>query len=50
MLMNQLKSKKGQTMAEYALILVLIAIALVVAFQGLQGGISGALTSIVGNL
>ena len=43
-LQNVLKNEKGQTMIEYALVAVLIAIVLVFLFlnSGVKSGISGA--------
>ncbi len=40
------RSEKGQTMAEYGIILVLIAVAAVVAITALQGDISAALNKV----
>jgi pilus assembly protein Flp/PilA len=40
----------GQTMAEYALVLAVIAIAIVGALTALSGGISGALSSVTAEL
>ncbi len=42
-----LKNEKGQGMAEYALIIALVAIALVAGLGTLQGGISDVFTRIV---
>ena len=42
-----LKSEKGQGMAEYALIIALVAIALIAGLGTLQGGIEGVFNSIV---
>jgi len=44
----RLQSDEGQGLAEYALILVLVAITLLVALEFLAGGIEDALSS-VGN-
>lgn len=41
-----LKDEKGQALAEYGLILALIAVICVVALQTLGGGVQGALTTI----
>ncbi|HAM33095.1 MAG TPA: Flp family type IVb pilin [Deltaproteobacteria bacterium] len=40
------KDEKGQALAEYGLILALIAVICVVALQTLGGGVNAALTSI----
>ena len=45
-----MKDEKGQALAEYGLILALIAVAAVVALTALGTGISGTLTSITGSL
>jgi pilus assembly protein Flp/PilA len=42
--------EEGQGLAEYGLILALVAVLCVAALQGLQGGISGTLASVTGNL
>ncbi len=42
--------EEGQTMAEYGVVLAVIAIGVVVALTALSGGISGAITRVVGNL
>jgi pilus assembly protein Flp/PilA len=39
--------EKGQDLVEYALIIALVSIALVVALQALTGGISGVFNTIV---
>lgn len=41
------QDEEGQGMAEYGLILALVAVALVAGFQALRGGIDGVLTTIV---
>jgi pilus assembly protein Flp/PilA len=41
-----MKDEKGQALAEYGLILALIAVICVVALQTLGGGVQGALTTI----
>jgi Flp pilus assembly pilin Flp len=43
-------SEEGQTMAEYGVVLAVIAIGVVVALLALSGGISGAINSVVGYL
>ena len=45
-----LKSEKGQGLAEYALIIVLVAIAVVAALTSLGTTVGGVFDSIVGNL
>ncbi|HEY6097192.1 MAG TPA: Flp family type IVb pilin [Candidatus Deferrimicrobium sp.] len=45
-----MKDEKGQALAEYGLILALIAVAAVVALTALGGGISGTLGSITASL
>lgn len=42
--------EEGQTMAEYGLILALVAVLCVAAFTALQGGIAGTLASVVASL
>ncbi len=41
---------EGQTMAEYGVVLAVVAIGVVVALTALSGGISGAINRVVGNL
>lgn len=48
--LNQLKREEGQGMAEYGLILVLVAVALIVAFVALSGGISTVLGQVSSGL
>jgi Flp pilus assembly pilin Flp len=43
-------SEEGQTMAEYGVVLAVIAIGVVVALTALSGGISGAIDRVVGYL
>ena len=43
-----LTSSEGQTLAEYAVILGVVTLAVVGVFTGLSGGISGALTNVSG--
>jgi pilus assembly protein Flp/PilA len=45
-LSTMMKDEKGQALAEYGLILALIAVICVVALQTLGGGVQGALTTI----
>jgi Flp pilus assembly pilin Flp len=42
--------EEGQTMAEYGVVLAVIAIGVVVALTALSGGISGAINSVIGYL
>jgi Flp pilus assembly pilin Flp len=42
------KRLEGQTMAEYAVVLVVITLAVVGVFTALAGGISGAINSVKG--
>jgi len=42
------KRQEGQTMAEYAVVLGVITLAVVGVFTALAGGISGAITSVTG--
>jgi Flp pilus assembly pilin Flp len=41
---------KGQTMAEYALIMAAVAILCIAAYQALGGGITGLVTTVDGYL
>jgi Flp pilus assembly pilin Flp len=42
--------EEGQTMAEYGVVLAVIAIGVVVALTALSGAISGAINSVIGYL
>jgi Flp pilus assembly pilin Flp len=42
--------EKGQTMAEYAVVLAVIVVAILAALGALAGGISGTLGSVTGKL
>jgi Flp pilus assembly pilin Flp len=42
--------EEGQTMVEYAVVLGVITIAIVATFASLSGGISSAVTAIVGRV
>jgi Flp pilus assembly pilin Flp len=44
------KSESGQTMAEYAVVLAVITVAIVATLGFLAGGINNALSSVTGNL
>ncbi len=43
-------SEEGQTMAEYGVVLAVIAIGVVVALTALSGGIKGAIFNVISNL
>jgi len=45
---NFRKRQEGQTMAEYAVVLGVITLAVVGVFTALAGGIRGAITSVTG--
>ena len=49
-LLPLLRKEEGQTMAEYGVVLAVIAIGVVVALTALSGGISGAITRVIGYL
>jgi Flp pilus assembly pilin Flp len=49
-ILTHLRRQEGQTLAEYGLILVLVAVACVVALRTLGTSITGVLTSITGSL
>jgi Flp pilus assembly pilin Flp len=42
--------EEGQTMAEYGVVLAVIAVGVVIALTALSGGIRGAITNVVSNL
>jgi Flp pilus assembly pilin Flp len=42
--------EEGQTMAEYGVVLAVIAIGVVLALTALSGGISGAINNVISNL
>ena len=42
--------EQGQTMAEYAVVLTVIAVATLAAFTALSGGVQGAITTVTGVL
>jgi Flp pilus assembly pilin Flp len=44
------KREEGQTMAEYGVVLAVITIGAVAVFTALAGGISGALSAVIGLL
>jgi len=45
-----MKKESGQSLVEYALIIALVSIALVVGLTSLTGGISGTFASIVASM
>jgi Flp pilus assembly pilin Flp len=49
-LQARLAKEEGQTMAEYAVVLAVIAIGIFVALGALSGAISGALNNVTGQL
>ena len=46
----RLRQEDGQTMAEYAVVLGVITLAVVGVFTALSGGISGAISSVTSNI
>jgi len=42
--------EEGQTMAEYGVVLAVIAVGVVIALTALSGGIRGAITNVVSTL
>ena len=42
--------EEGQTMAEYGVVLAVIAVGVIVALTALSGGISGAINAVVSKL
>ena len=44
------KREEGQTMAEYAVVLGVITVAVVGVFTALSGGISGAITTVTSRI
>ena len=49
-LFKSLRKDEGQSLVEYALIIALVAVVLIVSLQALQGGITAAFTAIVASL
>jgi pilus assembly protein Flp/PilA len=43
---NSIKSEKGQTLVEYALLLVLIAIVVIAMLKGLAGNVNNAFSKV----
>jgi len=50
LLRNRLEGERGQTMAEYAVVLAVIAVIVVAALQLLAGGIANTINDVVGVL
>ena len=44
------RSRKGQSLVEYALIIALVAVVLVAGLQTLEGGVTGTFNGIVASL
>ena len=44
--LNALRLESGQTMAEYGVVLAVIALTVIVAFTALSGGIQGAINNV----
>jgi Flp pilus assembly pilin Flp len=44
------RRQEGQTMAEYAVVLGVITLAVVGVFTALAGGVSGAITTVTGRI
>ena len=49
-LLARLSEQRGQTMAEYAVVLAVITVVIIAALQALSGGIGAALDSVTGIL
>jgi len=49
-MLQVLRSQKGQGMAEYGLILALVAVAVAGAFTVMAGGLNGLLNDVTGKL
>ncbi len=49
-LMKLFRKEEGQSLVEYALIISLVAVALVVGLTALKGGISDTFTAIIASL
>ena len=47
---GRLQSEEGQTMAEYAVVLGVITLAVVGVFTALAGGISGAISAVTSSI
>jgi Flp pilus assembly pilin Flp len=46
----RIQTERGQTMAEYAVVLAVITLAIIAALTALSGGISTALSNVTKNL
>ena len=49
-IMRRLRGEEGQTLVEYALIILLVAVTLVLSLTMLGGGLSGAYSTITSSL
>src|SRR3954452_7195627 len=49
-LLARLSEQRGQTMAEYAVVLAVITVVIIASLQALSGGIGAALDSVTGTL
>ena len=49
-IMRRLRGEEGQTLVEYALIILLVAVALVTALTTFGGGLSGTYSTITSSL
>jgi Flp pilus assembly pilin Flp len=49
-LLARLSEQRGQTMAEYAVVLAVITVVIIASLQALAGGIGSALDSVTGIL
>jgi Flp pilus assembly pilin Flp len=49
-LLARLSEQRGQTMAEYAVVLAVITVVIIASLQALSGGIGAALDSVTGIL
>ena len=44
------RKEEGQSLVEYALIIALVAVVMIVSLQALQGGITGAFNGVIASL
>ena len=44
------RDEEGQSLVEYALIIALVAVVLIVGLQALQGGVTGAFNNVIASL
>ena len=49
-LLSRLSEQRGQTMAEYAVVLAVITVVIIASLQALSGGIGSALDAVTGIL